>query len=383
MPRKRIAIFDHEVTERSPSGSCNLRLLEELCGEFDFTVFATAFTNPNPARIRWVRVPAIRRPLVARYLSYYAGSTAKFTLDQVRQGSYDLVQTVEGYTRESDIGYIHFCHRAYLRRAPDDAFAGGVRGAVRRLDHTVRAAGERRSLKVPRLLVVPSPGLRDELEEEHRIDPSRIRVVNNPLQLARFARSADFARDRTRARLETSPEETLLVFVALGHFERKGLPELLEALSQADAHVRLAVVGGTEDLVRAYRARADRIGVSSRVSFVGMQDDVRPFLWAADAYASPSAYETFSLGLHQAAAAGLPLVVMPLRGVASFFRDGVHGLAITRDPRDIATALNAIAQMDPERRRAMGTNAQSAVADLDVPKFADAWRAVYREALPA
>jgi hypothetical protein len=49
--RPKIALFDYEVNERSPSGSCHLRLLEGLHDEFDFTVFATEFDNPAPDRI--------------------------------------------------------------------------------------------------------------------------------------------------------------------------------------------------------------------------------------------------------------------------------------------------------------------------------------------
>src|SRR4051794_40787317 len=64
---RRIAIFDHAVTDQSPAGSCHLRLLENLSGELDFTVFATEFHNPDPRRIRWVRIPALRRPLPVRY----------------------------------------------------------------------------------------------------------------------------------------------------------------------------------------------------------------------------------------------------------------------------------------------------------------------------
>ena len=59
-----------------------------------------------------------------------------------------------------------------------------------------------------------------------------------------------------------------------------------------DAH--LVVVGGYPDLVERYEAIAQRGGVADRVDFVGMQPDVRPFLWASDAFVFPSSYEAFA-----------------------------------------------------------------------------------------
>src|SRR3954463_7475908 len=106
--RPRIAIFDYVVTERSPSGSCHLRLLEGLHDEFDFTVFATEFDNPFPDRISWVHVPAVPRPLAARYVSYYAMSSRALRRHG-GVGRFDLVQATEGYTHAFDISYVHYC----------------------------------------------------------------------------------------------------------------------------------------------------------------------------------------------------------------------------------------------------------------------------------
>src|SRR5919108_685447 len=84
-------------------------------------------------------------------------------------------------------------------------------------------------------------------------------------------------------------EDVVVVFTALGHFERKGLPLLLEAMQRlADPRFKLVVVGGQPSLVKAYRSSAATMGLDGAVRFVGMQDDVRPFLWAGDLFALPS-----------------------------------------------------------------------------------------------
>jgi glycosyltransferase involved in cell wall biosynthesis len=182
-----------------------------------------------------------------------------------------------------------------------------------------------------------------------------------------------------RSALRAGPSDLLVAFVALGHYERKGLPQLLSALTMTPPTVRLVVVGGKADLVRTYRNRARRLGLADRVEFVGDQTDVRPFLWAADAYAAPSAYEVFPLATLQAAAAGLPLVATPLAAVAPFFADGRNGIAIDRDVADIARAVGRLAEGEPAWRRALGAEARRAAAGFDVPHFAECWRDVYRE----
>ena len=124
-----------------------------------------------------------------------------------------------------------------------------------------------------------------------------------------WSRRADFDRAGVRARMGFTDEDTVFVFVALGQFERKGLPLLLEALSRLpSSRANLIVVGGEPDLIASYRPEVARLGLDRNVVFAGMQSDVRPFFWASDAFAFPSAYETFSLVSYEAAAAGLPVI---------------------------------------------------------------------------
>jgi hypothetical protein len=54
------------------------------------------------------------------------------------------------------------------------------------------------------------------------------------------------------------------------------------------------------NLVKAYRATAAKLAVAGQVAFVGMQDDVRPFLWAGDIFALPFAYEVVPLAALEA-----------------------------------------------------------------------------------
>jgi UDP-glucose:(heptosyl)LPS alpha-1,3-glucosyltransferase len=80
---------------------------------------------------------------------------------------------------------------------------------------------------------------------------------------------------------------------------------------------------------------------------------------AADAFVLPTLYETFCLVAHEAAAAGLPLLVTRVSGVEDLIVDGENGWFITRDPDDVARRLGLLHD-DPEGARRMGELARRA-----------------------
>ena len=194
---------------------------------------------------------------------------------------------------------------------------------------------------------------------------------------------ATFDRPQFRQANGVDEDDFLLVFVSLGHFERKGLPLVLEALNATPSNVRLMVVGGTSDLIKRWEGRCRKLGLEGRVIFAGLQRDPRPYLWAADAFVFPSAYETFSYVTFEAAAAGLPIIVSDLYGVQEFLVDGENGLLVSRDPASIATAIRRLLSLDAEGRRSMGERAQRSVARFDVASYTKAWSDVYESRDPS
>ena len=113
----RIALFDYRVTATNPVGSCHLRLLQGLCRQHDFTVFAVEFENPCPERIRWVRIRLPVRPYVLLYALFHLTAPLVYAWWRVVKGArFDLVQIVESNLMFGDVSYSHFCHRLYLAR---------------------------------------------------------------------------------------------------------------------------------------------------------------------------------------------------------------------------------------------------------------------------
>jgi len=375
--RKRIALFDYEVTPTSAMGGCHLRMLVGLCDAYDFTVFAVKFDNPRPDKIEFVRIPAPIRPTILLALIYHLLSPLYFWAHCLkRRVKFDLVQRMEVFTSIGARAYVHFCYRAYLRDHWRQCRQKGIRGFLLTLDQFIRAAFlEPLLYRFVRVLVVPSRGLQRELERNYRFTKGKIHVIPNAVDTQGMRAPHSFHREGFRADFGFNPEDTVVSFVALGQFERKGFPFLLQALKDLDySSLKLLVVGGSEYWRDRYLKQCQDLGIQDRVVFVGMQQDVRPYLWASDAFALPSLYEVFPLVSLEAAAAGLPIIVTPLNGVEEYLEDGVNGFLVGRGTKHLTDGLARLLALTPYQRKQMGASAQQSVARFSQESFVANWR---------
>ena len=381
----RIAVFDFKITHNNPIGSCHLAMLRALAAEHDFTVFAVEFENPCPEKIQFVRVPSPKRPLALLFVVYHFMAPLCYLLYRLRGGAkFDLVQALESNLSFGDLLYSHFCHRMYLRDHWSKSGAKGLRGWFRWLDHKLHAWMESFTYPRAKQVVVPSRGLARELRAEFPYIENKLTVLPNPISLQRLQMPDEFDRSAFRHSLGIEDQDLVALFVALGQFERKGLPLLLQALGTAGMErVKLIVVGGEADLIARYVGQAARDQLGDRVKFVGMQSDVRPYLWSSDVFVFPSLYETFSLVTYEAAASGLPIVVSQLYGVEDLLQDGDNGFLIETTVAGVREGLQRVLALSPADRHAMGQRARLAASGCSEENFVDAWRAFYLQQRPA
>lgn len=376
----KIAIFDYCVIPNNPIGSCHRRLLAALSREHDFTVFAPAFDNPDPDRIAHVRIPVALRPLALLFATYHVMAPLTYFLHRWRTGSrFDLLQTTECNSLPSDLAYVHFCNAAFLRGAERN-WGFSLRRALRWCDHRLRAMAEPHVYRRADRIVVPSEGLCREIEREFPATRGRVAVIRNPIRDDLAAPEPRFDRGRFRSEHGLPPDVPVLLFAALGHFERKGLRLAIEALRRPEtAPTALLVVGGDAAATAPYRAAAAAAGVADRIHFIGFQADVRPCLWAADGFILPSAYEACPLVVLEAAAARLPLIVTRLNGVEDWARDGENAFVVDRTAEAVGAAIARFAQLPTAARAQMGEAAADAVRPYTLAAFVAQWREIYRE----
>jgi glycosyltransferase involved in cell wall biosynthesis len=236
---------------------------------------------------------------------------------------------------------------------------------------------ERMAFKRAKTVVVPSEGLAYELQTAYpELVAGKIVIIPNPVDTERFQKPEDFRGDALRLELGCTANDFLLCFCALGNFERKGLRQALEALVELGAsRARLVVVGGGVGEIREFQRICSHARVGPRVRFVGMQRDIRPYLWCADAFLFPSSYEAFPLVGLQAAAAGLPLISTRVYGIDEFMIDGKTGWIVERNAKAIAFAI-AQALHGRAQVRAMGQTARQRSLEYSDEQFCARWRAL-------
>jgi glycosyltransferase involved in cell wall biosynthesis len=373
-----IALFDYLVTTTNPIGGCHRRMLQGLSADHQFTVFAVEFSNPAPERIEWIRIPAPKRPLALLFVVFHILAPLYYLAYRLRKRvRFDLVQCVESNLTFGDVRYVQFCHKRYLKSHWQSSRPSGFRRWGRWLDHKLHALVETWVFRHGRI-VSPSLGLKQELLDEYPFLRGRVDVVSNPVEIDSLRRPRDFDRRAERKQLALGDEDCVLAFVALGHFERKSLPAILEAIAEIrEPHLKLLVVGGTESQIRPYRSKTAASGIAAQVLFCGMQTDVRPYFWMSDGFIFPSHYETFSLVAYEAAAAELPLIVSRVHGVADIAADRENALIVEPNRESILAALREFVCMSDASRGQMGSRARETVLGFGPEGFVSAWTRFY------
>jgi glycosyltransferase involved in cell wall biosynthesis len=355
-------------------------MLAGLCNEHNFTVFAPQFDNPRPDRITHVPVPVPLRPLVLLFATFHlALPLTKLIFHLKNHSRFDIEQSVESNSSIGSIIYSHFCHTAYLERQAAESRVKGVKGYLRWLDHKLHSLLEKSAYRRAQRVVVPSQGLASELLDFFPNLQGKIFVIPNATDVEDLVMPGSFDQSAFRRTLGFSNDDFVLSFVALGHFERKGLPLLIDAIKSFPQHkkLKLMVIGGTPQLVSSYLRTIQEAGIKDRIIFTGPQKDVKLYLWASNAFAFPSEYETFSLVTFEAAAAGLPIIVSDLYGVQDFVEDGRNAILVERNVDSVRKGIERLLVMTPEQRSALGSAARESVQGYSPARFVEAWRHFY------
>jgi len=131
----------------------------------------------------------------------------------------------------------------------------------------------------------------------------------------------------------------------------------MEELVRWRPHARLVFVGDF-DYRPTLEEHAKASTVADRISFVGKipHEQIGWAYAVGEVFAFPSMTDTQSLTLHEAALAGLPIVMVD-EPVTEVVKDGVNGFFAKDDPIDMAAKLRRILE-DPGLRKEMGKNSK-------------------------
>jgi glycosyltransferase involved in cell wall biosynthesis len=336
------------------------------------TTISRRCSLPPHDHLRWVRIQGPARPFPLAYSWFFlAGSLAVFRYRRV-----GLLHTTGAVVfNRADISTVHHCHHGVHAKTSVISMSRSnlIFRVNARISEFMKIIAERICYQpgTTAHLVGDSKGLAKELVQHFPRMNGAISVIPLGVDVDEFHPNP---RDRAKIRdeLRLRDEDFVTVFVG-GDWERKGLRYAVEAAS-ATPGTHLLVVGSGD--VPRYRRVADEFGGSERVRFIGQPGRVAPYYSASDAFLFPTAYETFSMVTHEAAAAGLPLLVTRVSGVEELITDGINGWFIERDSKSIGLRLAELRDK-PELRREMGRQSREAASRRSWPAMVNSYVSLY------
>jgi glycosyltransferase involved in cell wall biosynthesis len=218
-----------------------------------------------------------------------------------------------------------------------------------------------------------------------RLSPScRVVGIPNGINVTRFSDEPTSGLQRDQWRFGARH-----VVAIVGHISRvKGYAVFVEAAARVVAQVPdvAFVAVGTDSTETGYRrlieAEAERLGIASRLHFLGFQQDVAQILRSVDVVTLPSFEEGLPLALLEAMACGLPVVTTPVGGIPEAVAHEETGLLVpTGSSAALATAIVDLLR-NQARSAQLGTAARNRIrTEFSVAQFAGRVQDLYDKLL--
>ena len=208
-------------------------------------------------------------------------------------------------------------------------------------------------------VLVSSPRVWQDVRTWDRVPAGKLEVFPYGINL----HDLDDARDPAEVRAELGVKGFVLGVVGRLE-EQKGQRFLLAAVSKLSREIPnlsvLLVGEGRES--QALRRRAEELGVSPLVRFLGTRRDLPRLFHAMDLFIQPSLWEGLPLTLLMAMGARLPVVGTRVSGVTEVIEDGRNGrLVAPGDSEALAKAIRELYRR-PELRSRMAEAGRQTVA---------------------
>ena len=181
-------------------------------------------------------------------------------------------------------------------------------------------------------IIAVSAGMREDILRAYpQIDPAKVTVVHNGIDLQAFQSAQDF--DSVRAN-GVDPDQRSVLFV--GRItQQKGLPYLLKAARQLPADVQLVLAAGAPDTPEILQEVTDLVEelrkVRSNVIWIQKhlsRPELIALLSSATVFACPSIYEPLGIVNLEAMACSIPVVATATGGIPEVVADGETGLLV-------------------------------------------------------
>lgn len=231
-------------------------------------------------------------------------------------------------------------------------------------------------------VIAVSQAVAESLRRSGVIESSKITVVHNGIDTARFAPPV--------AAACASGGDLPVLVGTVGHLAPiKGHDVFVRAAALVAARrrgVHFVVIGEDKSPQMGHRKFLEglvaELGLSGSVRMPGWRDDIPGLLSSLTLFVSAARSEPFGLSIVEAMAAGLPVVAAASEGASEIIEDGLSGkLVPVGDPESLAAAIDDLLG-DPVERSRLGRNALLAARErYSLARMASDTERVYREVL--
>lgn len=185
-------------------------------------------------------------------------------------------------------------------------------------------------------------------------EPHQYRLIRSGIEVEHYRVPAG---TRARVRASLGLADGQFVFGNVGRLSPQKAPtDLVEAFARvARAHPEACLLlVGDGPLRGEVESLIARLGISDRVTLLGLRRDVPELIAAFDAFLLASLWEGLPRTILQAMAAGLPVVATRVDGVSDAVRDGETGYLVP--PADSPALADRMERLisNPETSRALG-----------------------------
>ena len=243
--------------------------------------------------------------------------------------------------------------------------------------HRYTLAAERRLFTSQRLkaVICNSQMVAAEIRRHFGVAEDKLKVIYNGVDSQRFhPRLKPAARQAIRTRLGIPQDAFVHLYVGSG-FERKGVPQLMDAMRGTPDHVHLVIVGADRKL-GMYQAQSDATVSGKRIHFAGAQKDIEQWYGMADCFVLATLYDPFPNAAMEAMASGLPVITSEQCGATELVMPARCGW--TCDALDVATLGRFLRDMNPAIAAEMGGRARELAGQYTPQAMADQLTSLYR-----
>jgi glycosyltransferase involved in cell wall biosynthesis len=231
--------------------------------------------------------------------------------------------------------------------------------------------------KITDKIVAVSEDVKEDIIRYDRIDPSKLQVIPNGIDVERF----NPEKNTSNIRKEFPLEEDDIVIGFIGRIvPAKGLEYLLNALpylKEEFKSIKLLIIG-EGSLVEKLKEKAKKNNIFDNILFTGVRRDIPEILASIDIFVMPSTAEGLPNSLLEAMAMGKPVVATEVGGIPELIKNGRSGLLVPpKNPEALATAIRDLISNDQLAAK-MGQAARNFVMNNhSIVKIAQKWQTLY------